>query len=139
MSPAKMVAQLLDALGETGGVSGWTGFYGTLPDKTPDKVVAVFDDEPQIDGRPTRPPYTVWVHPRIQIIVRSVTYDDGWDKISAVLLRLSQTVGHTEPSITGSPKFAGFYRKSGPAPMNRREEPNVRRLFVANLTFALEE
>ena len=139
MSPAKMVTMLLEELGQTNGATGWLGVYSTMPDKTPDKVVAVFDDGAQLDGRSMRAPYTQWYHWSFQVVVRSVAYEDGWDKIMAVWDRLRITTGYTSTTIPGTPKFAGFYLRTAPMPMNRREEPNTRRLFVATFTFTLEE
>ncbi len=140
MSPAEKTLALLRILGQVDGSTNWRGVFSTLPDKLPDNVVALFDADPQIDGRPMRPSTTEeYQHPAIQIIVRSVEYSTGWAKLLAVLDALRSVSHRTEAGVNGGTKFLGYYLKSGPAPMGRREEPNVRRLFVANLTTALED
>ena len=140
MSPAQLTLDLLESLLAVNGATGWKGVYATVPN-TIDKVVTVFDTDPQLDFRRMRTPYTHEKHHGVMIHVRAKEYQTGWDKAVALCALLGTVVHRPEAGIGGGAgsKFVGYYLKSGPSPAGiPREETNVRYMFSANYTTVIE-
>lgn len=138
MSPAQLTLALLESLGEVNGSTGWKCTFGTAPD-TIDKLVTVFDTDPQLDGRSMRTPeYEVYEHPGLMIHVRAKEYATAFDKMDAVVAALERIARRTEGGIGGGKVFVGYFRKYGPAFMGRAET-NLRYSFSVNYTTTIED
>lgn len=138
MSPAQLTLALLESLGEVNGSTGWKCTFGTAPD-TIDKLVTVFDTDPQLDGRSMRTPeYEVYEHPGLMIHVRAKEYATAFDKMDAVVAALERIARRTEGGIGGGKVFVGYFRKYGPAFMGRTET-NLRYSFSVNYTTTIED
>ena len=138
MSPAQLTLRLLaESLLLVNGSTEWKGVYATVPN-TIDKVVTLFDTDPQLDLRDMRSPFAHGKHHGIMIHVRAKEYQTGWAMIGAACAALAGVVRQEESGI--GYRFLGYYLKSGPSPAGQpREETNLRYMFSANFTTIIEE
>lgn len=85
-SPSKTILQTLIQLGLTQAFDAptpdWPTFNGNMP-ATPFNAVGTYDSVNKMDGRSMRTGIYV-EHPGVQVRVRSIKYEDGYQKISDI-------------------------------------------------------
>ena len=89
LSPASILASyIINTLGLMSGYSSddWPMFIGSLPDSDniADDAGAIYDTSGVLDGRLMRNG-TIIEHEGVQIRIRSVEYNDGWQKINDIM------------------------------------------------------
>ena len=137
MSPANLTLLLLRNNNITDGTTGWTGTYGIMPDKG-DQIVTIYDTDSQQDGRGLRPPYTVFQHPGISFMIRSASYDAGWNQTQTIQDFLASVVQLKDLTIGSGVLFGMYHLKHGFSPAGR-EKSQLRYFFTAYYTTIITE
>jgi hypothetical protein len=89
LNPAQIMQELLVTHSQASrplDEGAWPCFVSTLPN-TPDECIAVYNSGASRDGRDARTKATLW-HPRVQIRVRALSYQDAVDKIDEIVAEL---------------------------------------------------
>lgn len=146
-SPAQIVRDLLVdlGLGTLPSASGsWPIYVSNIPD-SPDSLITITDTVGISDGR-TQFDGQAHEHPGIQVAVRDANHQDGWEKINALRVALSETIRNNAVSITdnvgtGTSVYTVYaITKVGGVIVLGKDTPTSKRnLFTLNATVALRQ
>lgn len=133
MSPAGILVAYLKGMGIVvdGPTADWSAFISHEPPE-PNNCVTVIDATPQFDGRIMRTGQTI-KHPGVQIRVRSLLYDPGWDKCEEI----AKALDGIQNAVVGLNKINAASQKSGPIALGRIDTNN-REVFTLNATLTIE-
>lgn len=101
----------------------------------PDRALCLYDTTGILDGRIQRG--GTQIHPGLQLKVRSNTYNEGWDKVTA-LQRYMDTI-RGEYTVEGVDYFVYGIKLMGPPMPIGQEEGTRREQFTLNATITYTE
>lgn len=146
-SPAQIIRDLLVTLGlgtlpsDSG---SWPIYVSNIPD-SPDSIITITDTVGTNDGR-THVDGQANEHPGIQIAVRDANHQDGWEKIRAIRVSISETVQRNTVSITdnvgtGTSTYTVYAitKIGGIIALGKDIPTSKRNLFTLNATVALRQ
>lgn len=130
-SPAEILKELLLSNSDE-----WDSFISSMPD-SPDNCVAIYDTAGTLDGRVMKTG-EVDGHYGIQIKVRSLNYEDGWQKLNEMVNNLDLATVPLEIVVGETTYIIQNGSRTSPiVPIGNDEKR--RSLFTVNYLMAIKE
>lgn len=141
-SPARIIATMLEDLGEgtlaSSGTGDWRIAYAQEPDN-PDDMITVYDTTGIIHGR-AHTSGEVFQSYGIQVKVRSADHDSGYTKAKSIATAFDETVKYAGVTIGASQYRVYAISKRGSVITLGTEEPTSdRRIFTINALASLRQ
>ena len=147
-SPATFLKAVLlgaDLVGLPG--TSWPAYISFMA-KEPHNAVALYDELPVMDGRLSRSAGSdagvdrvhgeVIQHPRVQILLRALKFEDGWERMDRVRAVCDQV--RNQATTVGDVTYVlrNIVRASGPVPVGLDDNSPPRSMFSLNLVLTFD-